>query len=59
MLDMPEESATISIGVILMGTGKVWVDSFRFEEVDLNVPSTNLELVYEMLDEPANLSFEE
>lgn len=56
---MPEESATISIGVILMGTGKVWVDSFRFEEVDLNVPSTNLELVYEMLDEPANLSFEE
>jgi len=59
VLDVPEESATISIGVILMGTGKVWVDSFRFEEVDLSVPSTNLELVYEMLDEPSNLSFEE
>ncbi|AWP29660.1 AraC family transcriptional regulator [Paenibacillus vortex V453] len=59
VLDVPEDSATISIGVLLMGAGQVWVDSFRFEEVDRSVPTTNLEVQYEMLEEPANLSFEE
>lgn len=59
VLDVPEESATISIGVLLMGAGKVWVDSFRFEEVDPSVPTTNLDFHYELLDEPSNLSFEE
>ncbi|GAB6928676.1 AraC family transcriptional regulator [Paenibacillus sp. JCM 10914] len=59
VLDVPEAGDTISIGVLLMGTGMVWVDSFRFEEVDLSVPTTNLDLHYELLEEPANLSFEE
>lgn len=59
VLDVPEESATISIGVLLMGAGKVWLDSLRFEEVDLSVPTTNLDLHYELLEEPTNLSFEE
>ncbi|SEM30820.1 hypothetical protein SAMN04488688_11197 [Paenibacillus sp. cl141a] len=59
VLDVPEDSATISIGVLLMGAGQVWVDSFRFEEVDLSVPTTNLDVHYELLEEPANLSFEE
>ncbi|MFX3649048.1 MAG: helix-turn-helix transcriptional regulator [Paenibacillus sp.] len=59
VLDVPEGSAVISFGVILNGKGKVWVDSFRFEEVDLNTPLTHMETEYEMSDEPMNLSFEE
>lgn len=59
VLDVPEESSTISFGVLLMGEGKVWVDGFQFEEVDLSVPTTSLRLDYEMNDEPTNLSFEE
>nr|WP_264930839.1 AraC family transcriptional regulator [Paenibacillus sp. LS1] len=59
VLDVPEDSAVISFGVILNGKGKVWVDSFRFEEVDLNTPLTHMETEYEMSDEPINLSFEE
>ncbi len=59
VLDVPAESAVISFGVILNGKGKVWVDSFRFEEVDKNTPVTHMETEYEMSDEPLNLSFEE
>ncbi|MEK5060831.1 AraC family transcriptional regulator [Paenibacillus sp. FSL H7-0326] len=59
VLDVPEESGTISFGVLLMGEGKVWVDGFQFEEVDLSVPTTSLKLDYAMSDEPTNLSFEE
>lgn len=59
VLDVPDNSATISIGVLLMGKGHVWVDSFKFEEVDLSVPTTNLEMESELLDGPSNLSFEE
>jgi hypothetical protein len=42
-----------------MGAGKVWLDSLRFEEVDLSVPTTNFDFHYELLEEPTNLSFEE
>ncbi|WDH82946.1 helix-turn-helix domain-containing protein [Paenibacillus urinalis] len=59
VLDVPEESGTISFGVLLMGEGKVWVDGFQFEEVDLSVPTTSLKLDYAIGDEPTNLSFEE
>lgn len=59
VLDIPKDSAAISIGVLLMGAGQVWVDGFTFEEVDTSVPTTNLELESEMQNEPSNLSFEE
>ncbi|MDQ0173977.1 AraC-like DNA-binding protein [Paenibacillus tundrae] len=59
VLDVPEDSAVISFGVILSGKGKVWLDSLRFEEVDRNTPVTHMENEYEMVDEPVNLSFEE
>lgn len=35
------------------------IDHVVFEEVDESVPSTNLEMPGELLDEPVNLSFEE
>lgn len=59
VLDVPENSAVISFGVQLSGPGQVWMDHVVFEEVDESVPSTNLEMPGELLDEPVNLSFEE
>ncbi|MCY8544591.1 helix-turn-helix transcriptional regulator [Bacillus vallismortis] len=59
VLDVPENSAVISFGVLLSGPGQMWMDHVVFEEVDESVPSTNLEMPGELLDEPMNLSFEE
>lgn len=59
VLDVPTQSAVISFGIILSGQGTVWADQFTFEEVNENVPTTNLEVHGELLDEPVNLSFEE
>ncbi|MCO4852141.1 helix-turn-helix domain-containing protein [Bacillus vallismortis] len=59
VLDVPENSAVISFGVLLSGPGQMWMDHVVFEEVDESVPSTNLEMPGELLDEPINLSFEE
>lgn len=59
VLDVPENSAVISFGVLLSGPGHVWVDQFSFVEVDKSVESTNLETHPELLEEPLNLSFED
>nr|WP_087991799.1 AraC family transcriptional regulator [Bacillus subtilis] len=59
VLDVPEKSAVISFGVLLSGPGQMWMDHVVFEEVDESIPSTNLEMPGELLDEPINLSFEE
>ncbi|MGE7624725.1 helix-turn-helix domain-containing protein [Viridibacillus sp. NPDC096237] len=59
ILDVPDQSAVISFGVILAGQGTVWADQFTFEEVNENIPTTNLEVHSELLDEPVNLSFDE
>ncbi|QHZ44926.1 helix-turn-helix transcriptional regulator [Bacillus sp. NSP9.1] len=59
VLDVPENSAVISFGIQLSGPGHVWIDHVTFEEVDESVPSTNMEIHGELLEEPVNLSFEE
>ncbi|MFJ6207553.1 helix-turn-helix domain-containing protein [Lysinibacillus sp. NPDC092081] len=59
VLDVPDRSAVISFGVILAGQGTVWADQFTFEEVNESIPTTNLEVHGELLDEPVNLSFDE
>lgn len=59
VLDIPQASDVILIGVLLTGTGQVWVDGFRFEEVDHSIAVTHLELEKELPDEPSNLAFEE
>ncbi|WP_100402392.1 helix-turn-helix transcriptional regulator [Bacillus sp. FJAT-42315] len=59
VLDIPDNSSIISFGVLLSGTGHVWVDGVKFEEVDQSVPVTHIEISQEFLDEPINLSFEE
>lgn len=59
ILDVPPQSAVISFGIILSGQGIIWADQFTFEEVNKSIPTTNLEVYGELLDEPVNLSFDE
>ncbi len=59
VLDVPEDSASIYFGVLLIGAGKVWADGFRFEEVDKKVPTTNMFAQEQMPKQPFNLDFSE
>lgn len=59
VLDVPENSAIISFGVLLSGRGQVWIDELEFEEVSIDTPTTNIDYGCDLLDGPANLSFEE
>ncbi|WP_264879262.1 AraC family transcriptional regulator, partial [Sporosarcina sp. NCCP-2378] len=59
VLDVPPESMSIHFGVLLIGKGKVWMDGFRFDEVDLNVPLTNMLSKERLPKQPSNLSFTE
>lgn len=58
VLDVPEESDSIYFGVLLIGSGKVWADGFRLEEVDEKVPSTNMLTQTSLPKHPANLDFQ-
>lgn len=42
VLDVPRESTSISYGVLVSGTGMVWIDDVEFKEVDDSVASTQL-----------------
>ena len=60
VLDVPEVSASIHFGILLVGSGEVWIDGVKFEEVDLSVPSTNIAGSATALPlEPINLGFDE
>lgn len=59
VLDVPENSAVISFGVLLAGSGQVWIDALQFNEVDKSIPTTNIDFNVELLEEPINLSFGE
>lgn len=59
VLDVSNESEAIAFGVLLMGGGKVWLDSMKFEAVSLDVPTTNIEEQTELPEHPINLDFEE
>lgn len=60
VLDVPEESTVINFGVLLIGSGEVWIDGIKFEEVDLSVPTTNLMGIdLDLPLEPVNLGFDD
>jgi len=58
VLDVPEDSTTISFGVLLSGKGKVWIDGLAFETVDQSIPLTSEPYGQTLPDEPLNLHFE-
>ncbi|MGG0823683.1 helix-turn-helix domain-containing protein [Paenibacillus turicensis] len=60
VLDIPDEAATISIGILLSGSGKVWLDNCQFEEVGKDIEVTQFTGADETLPiEPQNLTFED
>jgi len=56
VLDIPLESATINLGLLLDGTGQAWVDDVALEVVDEDVPSTDS---WALPMQPVNLDFED
>ena len=59
VLDVPENSAVINYGFLIVGTGKFWVDNVKLTEVDKTVPVTNMNFKYTLPSGPVNLNFEE
>jgi hypothetical protein len=57
VLDVPENSIYIAVGLLLGGSGQVWMTDIRFEVVGVNVPTTDLSVNHP--DKPINLSFDE
>jgi hypothetical protein len=42
VLDVPKESAALAYGFFVSGTGQMWVNNTKIEEVGPDVPSTNM-----------------
>ena len=58
VLDVPETSAAVAFGVLLVGMGHVWVDDFAFDVVGDDVPTTGNKPGDPLPDGPRNLDFE-
>lgn len=56
VLDVGARASNIAFGVLLSGTGTVWIDRMKFEAVDDSVPVTS---AARSRDEPRNLDFAE
>ena len=56
VLDVGERASNIAFGVLLSGTGTVWIDRLKFEAVGDDVPLTSAPLTR---NEPRNLGFDE
>lgn len=59
VLDVPEESESIHFGVLLIGSGSVWADGFRFDIVDEKTAVTNMLQESLLPEQPVNLDFSE
>ena len=58
VLDVPQNATGIFFGVLLSGTGAVWLSEAKFEIVGPNVLTTN-GVAQSKQDEPMNLDFED
>ncbi len=58
VLDIPSNSNLINFGLILSGTGEVWVNGLKYEVVDKDVPTTYLLNNAPKADATVNLDFE-
>lgn len=60
VLDVPQEAGAMAFGVLLEGSGKVWISGISFEVVDQSVPTTNMVKERAALPQgPVNLDFAE
>ncbi len=58
VLDIPKDATGISFGILLTGTGKVWLSSVKFDAVGADVPVTGTN-EKSVPDKPVNLEFAE
>lgn len=58
ILDVPKESILIAYGVLLSGTGTIWLDDMKFEIIETNDATTGSGRAMR-LDRPTNTGFEE
>ncbi|WP_240377046.1 helix-turn-helix domain-containing protein [Bacillus piscicola] len=59
VLDIPIKSEVIAFGVLLNGSGQIWMDKLGFEVVDDSVPVTEQNPTEGLPNEPLNLDFED
>ena len=59
VLDVPQESVAIALGILLTGKGQAWVSEVQFEEVGADVPTTAHEAYEDLPEKPGNLDFAE
>jgi hypothetical protein len=57
VLDVPQDATGIFYGILLGGTGEVWLNSAKFEVVGADVPATGGK-GSKLADGPTNLDFE-
>ncbi len=55
VLNVPQDSTNIAFGILLEGSGQVWLSDIRFTEVASDVSVTDLTKSYP--DQPENLDF--
>ncbi len=58
VLDVPKEATGVSFGILLAGTGEVWLNSTKFDVVEAETPVTKSHDVM-IPDKPVNLEFVE
>jgi hypothetical protein len=58
VLDVPQDATGISFGILLAGTGKVWLSNTKFDVVGSDVPVTSPG-ERKIPDKPVNLEFTE
>ncbi len=58
VLDVPQDATGIFFGILLGGTGQVWISNAKFEVVRSDVQTTGGNAASAMPDEPSNLNFE-
>lgn len=59
VLEVPEATAVISVGILLNGKGEVWLDHAGFQEVERSIPITDRSSAHVLSEKPQNLDFEE
>ncbi len=55
VLDVPQDATGVAFGILLSGTGEVWINSAKFEVVDSSIATTGR---MQHQEGPANLDFE-
>jgi hypothetical protein len=59
VLDVPQEATGIFFGVLLSGSGEIWLNDAKIEIVGAEVLPTGAESIHPLPDEPTNLDFRE